>query len=350
MSVHFHLLFIAIELVVLTLSAERFIYGATALAQRWQWPDFISGVLLLALGTSLPEFMVSVVAVGHQHALLAVGGAVGSNISNVLLVLGLVACLRPLSVRGLVRRQVLVQTLVLLAVTLLLVLWLIITGMLMWPLGVLLWVGCIGYMYLLWRQMQQDKAVTIAAVVHTQLVDEKKVEQIHMPVWRAAAYWLLGLVGLLLSSHYLVNSVLAVGHATGISESVLGLTVVALGTSLPELAASVVSAWQGKHAMVLGNVIGSNCFNLLAVAAVPATFSHAVLSHSLRWRDLPCLAVVTLLVVGLLWWRRRPIASAQAVHSGGQLSPGIYIGRALGVAMVLLYLVYIALLILGVAN
>ena len=347
MHITFNLLIIGLEIALLTIGAERFIYGAISLAKRLRWPEFISGVLLLALGTSLPELVVAIMAVGHKHSNLAIGGVVGSNISNILIVVGVVALIRPIIIQGLIRRQTLVQAVLLLIITGIFTACIEYTGSINRPLGIALFIGLFGYMFLLWRQLQQEKlpsrntitqqTITAhtpsaeTAVAHSHLADETAAD---ISIFLATIYWILGLVVLLVSSHFLVTSIIALGKKTGISESVLGLTVVALGTSLPELASSIVSAKNNKHAMVLGNVLGSNCFNLLAVAAVPAYFAAGPVHHLLKIRDLPIMLVTTLLLMLCLMFCK-PSADARQTQ----------IGRIIGSLFVLAYILYLVILV-----
>lgn len=349
MHIGLQIITIAVQIVIITFSAERFIYGATALSRRLKWPDFLSGVLFLALGTSLPELMVAIMASHNHHIMLALGGAVGSNIANVLLVLGVVSIISPIFITGLTRRQILLQSIVMSAVSLLVMLWILVTGKLSYLLGAILLCGCLSYIFLLRYQMLQSVAAAKVSdsqqnnsaplAVQTQLISTKVVEQ-QIPVWQAIAYWLFGLLFLLWAAHSMVKSVMELGRMTGVSEFVLGLTVIALGTSLPELAASAISAWRGKPEMVLGNVIGSNCFNLLAVAAVPALFSPSKVSAVLRFRDLPIMLAVTLFVTFFLFWKRGASVKPSAAL-------GISMGRVFGGGFLLLYCLYLFFVVMN---
>lgn len=370
MPTHFLWLIILLEIIGLTLCAERFIYGASALAKRWDWPPFITGVLLLAMATSLPELMVSVMAVGHQHLMLAVGGVVGSNIANSLLVLGLAAWLCPVVLRDKARRHVIVQLAVLCVATIYVVVSLRWQEHLSWVLGLVLWAGAVVYMVILWRQLHDkapsselserlghDAAAQSAAcqeaVAHTQLVDDAVLAKAPPSILKASLCWFLGLCGLLLCAHYLVVTVLHLGHALGVSDAVLGLTVVALGTSLPELAASVVSAWRKQHALVLGNVIGSNCFNLLIVLAVPATWGHAAaVGTALLQRDLPWLLVITIVMSAILILPKRDHARRNLPISDVTVVPAstgrvLRLGRVVGACLTFSYLIYLFYVVRG---
>lgn len=273
-------------LILLVWSAERFVVGASVVAAKLGVPLLVIGMLLMGFGTSAPEMLVAVQASLDGSPDLAVGNALGSNIANIALILGLTALITPISVAtGLVRKEIPLLLLVSLGAALLLV-----NLQLFWWQGVLLLLGLLafmGYSYWLSRQGQSDALL-------------QEVESTLQPMSiRQALFWLfIGLVFLILSSRLLVWGAVELALFWGISEMVVGLTLVAVGTSLPELAASLVAARKGQADLVLGNIIGSNVFNLLAVLPLPALLvSGSHLAPELLWRDLPVMLGLTLLLL-----------------------------------------------------
>jgi len=277
---------VVLGLLVLVWSADRFVVGASVAAEKLGVPLLVIGMLLMGFGTSAPEMLVAVQASLDGSPNLAVGNALGSNIANIALILGLTALISPIPVAtGLVRKEIPLLLVVTLAAVLLLV-----NLQLFWWQGALLLLGLLafmGYSYWLSRQGQTDVLV-------------QEVENTLQPMaTRQALFWLLiGLVFLILSSRLLVWGAVGLALSWGISEMVVGLTLVAVGTSLPELAASLAAARKAQPDLVLGNIIGSNVFNLLAVLPLPALLaSGSHLAPELLWRDLPVMLGLTFLLL-----------------------------------------------------
>ncbi|WP_404418613.1 calcium/sodium antiporter [Marinospirillum sp.] len=273
-------------LILLVWSADRFVIGASVTAEKLGVPVLVIGMLLMGFGTSAPEMLVAIQASLDGSPDLAVGNALGSNIANIALILGLTALIAPIPVAtGLVRKEIPLLLVVTLGAALLLL-----NQQLDWWKGVLLVVGLlafIGYSYWLTRQGQSDALL-------------EEVESTLQPMSTARAlFWLLvGLVLLIVSSRLLVWGAVELALSWGVSEMVVGLTLVAVGTSLPELAASLAAARKGQSELVLGNIIGSNVFNLLAVLPMPALLaSGSQLGSELLWRDLPVMLGLTVLLL-----------------------------------------------------
>ncbi len=238
------------------------------------------------MATSAPELMVSVIASLSDHASLAVGNAVGSNIANIAMVLGIVALIRTVVPPSSLLRQ---EYLLMLGGTLLgaLVLWNLYLGR--WE-GLLL-LGALGLM--MWqvvRWVQQRPAV--AAV-------ENPTVSLAWGWGRILLYLLVGLVMLLLGSKWMVDTAVRLAQLLGVSDLVIGLTIAAIGTSLPELAASITAALKGQTEITVGNILGSNLFNILGIVGVCALLAPGTLDASLSTRDLPVLIGFSLLL-GLL--------------------------------------------------
>jgi cation:H+ antiporter len=273
-------------LILLVWSADRFVIGASVTAEKLGVPVLVIGMLLMGFGTSAPEMLVAIQASLDGSPDLAVGNALGSNIANIALILGLTALIAPIPVAtGLVRKEIPLLLVVTLCAALLLL-----NQQLVWWKGVLLVTGLlafIGYSYWLTRQGQSDA-----------LLEEVESTLQPMSTSRALFWLLVGLVLLIVSSRLLVWGAVELALSWGVSEMVVGLTLVAVGTSLPELAASLAAARKGQAELVLGNIIGSNVFNLLAVLPIPALLaSGSQLGSELLWRDLPVMLGLTVLLL-----------------------------------------------------
>jgi cation:H+ antiporter len=246
-------------LVALVAGAQLLVRGASALAARLGISALVIGLTVVAFGTSSPELAVSVQAGLAGKADIAIGNVVGSNIFNVLFILGLSALIAPLTVaRQLVRLDVPVM----IGVSLLLLL-LALDGRLSWPEGALLFFGILMYTGFLLRAGQlEGNAATSPESTST----DRFLALLPVQLGFIAA----GLVALVLGARWLVEGAVAMAQALGISEAVIALTIVAAGTSLPELATSVVAALRGERDIAVGNVVGSNIFNILAILGLSA--------------------------------------------------------------------------------
>jgi cation:H+ antiporter len=250
-------------LVLLIWGADRFVHGAAASARNFGVPPLLIGLTIVAFATSAPEILVSVVASLRGEPGLAIGNAIGSNIVNIGLVLGCVAIIRPIQLRSTTLRR---EMPALLAVTLLGVS-LFLDSALSRIDGVVMLVGLVIVMIWLTRlgirsaptdPIKQDFEAEIPTDVKTPL----------------AIFWLLvGLIALLIGARLLVDGSIEIARLLGVSDVVIGILLVAFGTSLPELAVSLVSALKGEYGLAIGNVVGSNIFNMLAVVGVAALIS-----------------------------------------------------------------------------
>ena len=269
---------------VLVWSADRFVVGAAALARNHGVSPLIIGLTIVGFGTSAPEILVSAIAAWHGSPGVGIGNAVGSNITNVGLVLGATALVTPLAVRS----ETLKREFPILFAIMLLVLVLMLDRNLSRIDGIILVSGLAVMLYWLvsigLRSRGRDPMVTEYAEVLPTDVSSGM-----------ATIWLIvGLAFMLLSSQAVVWGSTAIAKYFGISDLVIGLTIVALGTSLPELAASITSAVKKEHDIAIGNVLGSNMFNLLAVLGLPGLISPAKLDPELLSRDLPVMIGMTI--------------------------------------------------------
>ncbi len=277
--------------VMLVWSADHFVNGAAALANNLGVSTLVIGLTVVGFGTSAPEILVSLTAALDGNAGLAIGNAVGSNIANIGLILGLTALVVPLSVSSQVLRR---EYPILLIVTITALI-LVIDGELGFFDGLLLIFMLAGVLFLMWR-------VAVSGSAKDPMLEDLEAEIPHtMPTAKAVLWLVTGLILLVFASKILVWGSVAVASWLGVSDLVIGLTIVALGTSLPELAASMASALKGEPDLALGNVIGSNLYNLLAVFSLPGLIAPGVVDDALLSRDMPAMVVLTFAIVGLAW-------------------------------------------------
>jgi cation:H+ antiporter len=285
---------ILVGLALLVWSADRFVEGATSFARHLGVSTMIIGITVVGFGTSAPEILVSVIAVLEDTPDLAIGNALGSNIANIGLILGVTALITPLPIAKITFKRE--YPLLIFA-----------TGVMSWCLydGELDTVD--GYLLLTLLGLMLWYLVRSHQLEANTNLDENKLDRGQDTSFLASAGWLvLGLILLVGSSKLLVWGATEVAHSFGISELIIGLTIVALGTSLPELAASIASVRKGEPDLAIGNVIGSNLFNSLAVIGIPAMITRFNIDSLAVTRDLPVVIVLTFLLYGL---SRFPAAS-----------------------------------------
>ena len=275
-----------VGLVVLSWSADRFVYGASALAKNIGISPMMIGLTIVAMGSSAPEIVVSAIASLNGNMNTAVGNALGSNITNIALVLGVTALVKPL----LVSSTTLKRELPALLIISLIAIAFMFDGELKPYEGVIL-LGLFIFVLAMmaWLSLQVEKGDPLAA---------ETAEEIPKNVSNTAALiWIgIGLVILPLSAHFLVNSAVEIARYMGVSDLIIGLTVIAFGTSLPELAASIAGVLKGEDDLALGNIIGSNIFNLLAVLGMPGLIAPGLLDPDVNNRDMYVMLGLTLLL------------------------------------------------------
>ncbi len=293
--------------VLLVWGADRLIAGASAIARNMGVSPLIIGLTIVALGTSAPELVVSAVAAYRGNPELAVGNAIGSNIANIGLILGVTALVYPLRVESetLKREYPLLMFIMvasfILAADLMFTRtegWLMVVGLL----GMLGWMVGLG----LRRGTSDPLALEFAAEIPSD-----------MPTKTALLWLSVGCIILPLSSSFLVDGAITVARALHVSEAVIGLTIVALGTSLPELAAAVTSALRREDDLAIGNIIGSNMFNILGVLGVAATISPVAVEPIMLRQDFPVMFVFTVLLFFMAYGFRGPGRIRR--HSGALL-------------------------------
>ena len=279
------LLAVAGGLALLVWSADRFVEGASATAQNLGVSALIIGITIIGFGTSAPEILISLFSVFDETPDLAIGNALGSNIANIGLILGVTSLLIPLGFAS----KILMREFPIL---------LLATGLMTWALwdtqldlidGILLLGFLIAALTYLVRFSQTDGDDKLAEELEQEIPHD-------MSTNKALTWTLVGLVVLVGSSKLLVWGAVNIATFLGVSELVIGLTIVAIGTSLPELAASIAGARKGEPELVMGNVVGSNLFNSLAVIGIPAVMVDFEISALALTRDLPVMLGLTALL------------------------------------------------------
>lgn len=307
-------------LILLVFSADRFVYGASGLALNLGVSPLMIGLTIVAFGTSAPEIFVSAAAALQDNPNLAIGNAVGSNIANVGLVLGITALIVPVAVH----RSVIEQQLP------------IMFGVMAVSVGVFFndFLGRVEAIALI--------LLLVSFVIFAVLNEKKQTPVVHnsgsnlsVPKPLASMFWLVsGLVILVISSKFLVWGAVEIAKNLGVSDLVIGLTIVAIGTSLPEVATSIASAMKGNPDLAIGNVIGSNIFNLLAVVGTTGLLAPTSIYPEVLDRDvLVMIAISVLMVVFVTPWQSSNV-----------------LGRLGGLTLLGCYLAYLAYIVLQVVS
>lgn len=275
-----------IGLAVLSWSADKFVFGASVLAKNYGVSPMMIGLTIVAMGSSAPEIVVSATASMNGNPDTAVGNAIGSNITNIALVLGITALFKPLLVSSTTLKR---ELPVLLFVTLIAVYFLS-DNMLSQIEGVtLITLFILVLAVMAWLSFRVDKNDPLIAETEDEIPND-------VPTSKAVFWVVVGLIMLPLSAHFLVESAVFIARYFGVSDLVIGLTIIALGTSLPELAASIAGVRKGEDDLVLGNIIGSNIFNILAVLAMPGLIYPSVLDANASTRDSYVMLGLTILL------------------------------------------------------
>lgn len=277
-------------LALLVWSADRFVEGSAVTARHFGAPPLLIGMVVVGFGTSAPEMVVSALAASQGNPGIAFGNAVGSNITNIALILGLTALISPIAVHSQVLRK---ELPILTAVTALAVFQFwdgVLAGADAWVL-----LGVFGAL-MSWTVYQGLRKGTDALGGEM----ERELAPDSMPVGRAVFWLALGLLLLIVSSRFLVWGAVEIAHGLGVSDLIIGLTIVAVGTSLPELASSVIATRKGEHDIALGNVLGSNLFNTLAVVGIAGAIRPMPVAPEVFNRDILVMGVLTvsLFVIG----------------------------------------------------
>lgn len=269
-------------ILVLIFSADKFVDGAAYTANRFGMPPLLIGILILGFGSSAPEMVVSSISSYHGNPGLALGNALGSNITNIALIVGITALVSPIAVKSSVLRTEFPYLIVVTGITIY-----VLSDLSLTLLEGLALIAVFAVLSA-WSVYEGLKypADILATEVQTQLSEE-------ISSLKASLYLIFGLLFLVLGSRLLVWGGVAIAESLGVSDLVIGLTIVAIGTSLPELAASIAAIRKGEDDLALGNIIGSNLFNTTIVIGIAGVIAPSTLDPSLLSRDLPVVAILT---------------------------------------------------------
>jgi K+-dependent Na+/Ca+ exchanger related-protein len=284
-------------LALLVWSADRFVDGAAATARHFGMPALLIGMVIVGFGTSAPEMVVSALAALQGNPGIALGNAYGSNITNIALILGLTALISPIAVQSQVVRK---ELPILAAVTALSVglLWDRDLGRMDAWILLAVFAAIMGWTIF---QGMRNKGDALSGET------EQALNEHAMPLGKAVFWLVVGLVLLVASSRLLVWGAVTIAQSLGVSDLIIGLTIVAVGTSLPELASSIAAARKGEHDIAVGNVIGSNLFNTLAVVGIAGGIAPMSVGAEVIYRDMAVMALLTLSLFFVCHgWRGRP--------------------------------------------
>ena len=307
--------------VCLVKGADFFVDGSSSVAKTFKIPSVIIGLTIVAMGTSLPETAVSVTAALKGENAIAVSNVIGSNIFNLMVVVGACALIKPVGVnRTLMNRDFpfsLLATVVMLVFMLDTVLFGAEKNMLSRTNGIVFLVMFVSYMTILIIQ-------TLKARQNAHITDDDDEYKL-MPVWKSVIFIIIGIIGIKVGGDLVVNSASGIAERFGLSHTLIGLTIVALGTSLPELVTSIVAARKGENDLALGNVVGSNIFNVLFVLGISASIT-PIETSMLSVYDLVILIIFNIYIYIMTKTRSS-------------------IGRKTGLSMLVMYALYTAYII-----
>ncbi|SLN26070.1 Inner membrane protein YrbG [Roseovarius litorisediminis] len=312
-------------LVILLLAGDALVKGAVNLSLRVGIPALIVSLTIVAFGTSAPELLISVNAVLEGKPGLALGNVVGSNTANILMVLGVPAILSVLHTSGC---KCLKTYLFMLAASFLFI-GLAFTGEFNFTSGLVLLAALAYVLFDALRDATRHRRRMAAALALSEAdgIEDVDGADPDMPWWQILVFLVLGLIGLPLGADLLVENASIIAREYGVSDSVIGLTLVALGTSLPELATTVMAALRKQADVALGNVIGSNMFNLLAIIGITSLIGRIPVDPEFLKFDLWVMLGASLLLIPFVFFKQD-------------------IGRAWGIALTSLYLIYIAIVLI----
>ncbi len=314
MEILLPLLILLISVAMLYYGADRLVSGSSSIALRLGIKPLIIGLTVVAFGTSSPELAVSLLSVFEGKGDIAVGNVIGSNIANIGLILGITALIKPVSVN---RQIIKIDTLVMIGVSVLFVFFL-------WDYqisrieGIILFALLIGYIIMNIRITLKDKSES------KPIEDSLEIKKNN--IWLDLLFIVFGLALLVWSSDLFVENAVFFAKMFGLSEAVIGLTIVAIGTSMPELATSVIASIKGEGDISLGNVVGSNIFNILAIIGVVAIISPITINE-IKMVDMITMILMTVIIY--------PLART-----------GYLIDRKEGALLLLIYVIYTAYLLI----
>jgi len=317
MQIEYALALVLVGFFLLMWSADLLVDNASELAKNIGMSNFLVGIIVVGFGTSAPELFVSAMASLDGKGNLALGNALGSNITNIGMVLGCAALVRALPVD----RSTATRDIPIVLLTGVVAIALILDGLLSFIDGTILLAVLIGY--LVWSSKSQ-KPTEIETSTDDSSADERKSTAVY------AAWTTFSIVVLMTASEILVTGASAIAEYFGVGELIIGLTVVAIGTSLPELAAAIAAARKGVHDMIIGNIIGSNVFNILGVLGLTGFIRATEIDTNALWRDFPVMFAFTLVMFIFAMTKGRFSRIEGGIMLGGYLA---YIGYLISVSV-----------------
>lgn len=286
--------YVLIGLVLLVLSADKFIDNAAVVAKVLGMPPLVVGVVIVGFGTSAPEMLVSAIAAYDGSPGIALGNAYGSNIANIALILGITAIAYPLTVSSRIVKREIPILLLMMVVSLIIFLDMSVSRLE----GIIMVMLAIGITLV--SALYANPKDTLEAEFAMELSQKKST------LGKGVVLLIISLVVLLISSKILVTGAVNISKALGVSDLIIGLTVIAIGTSLPELAASIAAARKNEPEIAIGNITGSCLFNMLAVVGIAGTINPIQIEKIFLYRDFPFTALLTVLFLILTFGITRP--------------------------------------------
>ncbi|MFV0465394.1 MAG: calcium/sodium antiporter [Lachnospiraceae bacterium] len=285
MSILLSLLLLVVSFLLLIKGADYFVEGASNIAERFGIPQLVIGLTIVAFGTSAPEAAVSISAALKGSTGIAIGNIIGSNIFNILIILGIASCISTLAVNRLTVRYeipfVILTSIVLVAIG-------AFFGELNFIAGIILWVLFLIFMFYLYKVVKTSPAPE---------TDEESFR--HDSLIKSILFTVLGLIAIVAGSYIAVDSASNIARFLGVTERIIGLTIVAFGTSLPELMTSVAAARKNKADIAIGNIVGSNIFNILFVLGTTALIKTVPYSSNFVIDGIVCIFAAVLLYIGV---------------------------------------------------
>ena len=283
MELLLQLFFLVLGFVMLVKGADWFVDGAAGIADKFGIPQLVIGLTIVAMGTSAPEAAVSIASALKGNAGITIGNVVGSNIMNILVILGITAVITTIAVA---KSTVRIEMPYMLLITALMMVFGYTGGTINFVEGILLWVAFIVYLVYLFRMAMKNK----------EAVEEDEEKK---PVWMLILLAVVGVVLVVKGSDVTVDAATKIAQAAGLTERIIGLTIVAFGTSLPELVTSVSAARKGKADIAIGNIVGSNIFNILFVVGTTALITPVIFEKTFMIDSVIAIAAGVLLWLGV---------------------------------------------------
>lgn len=339
MSMVVQVFLLVIGFVMLIKGADWFVDGSSGMARRWGIPQLVIGLTIVAMGTSAPEAAVSISAALKGNAGITVGNIVGSNILNILIILGISSVITALAVA---RSTVRVEIPYMMAITILfLVLGLTGNHITRWE-GIILWIAFLAYLGYLFHMAKKNREND----TEDDAGGEGGVPDRKLPVWKLLLLTVVGLVLIIAGSNVTVDAASAIAEAAGMSDRFIGLTIVALGTSLPELFTSVSAARKGNADIAIGNIVGSNIFNILFIVGTTALITPVIFENRF------IIDTIIAFGVGLMLWLciLPTLPDKKEEQTAGREPEGGRLGRVAGILMLVAYVGYFVYLSMGMAG